>query len=128
MVRRTGVHRIVSIGLLLVSSISAGMSSDGCSTTVPGVTPRSAPDVTAEVTPENAHVVTLLVDLKQYPDARTVNWDFGDGAIAANLPADSGSALTHTFVSGGTFTVQAYAFDNVKRQIANGSVQVTIPS
>src|SRR5262245_41647375 len=104
------------------------MSSDGCSSDLPGMAPRPAPEVTAEVSAGNAHVVSLLLDLRQYNDARTVNWDFGDGAVAVNLPAESGTAITHTFVSGGTFMVQAYAFDNIKNQIANGSVEVTIPS
>src|SRR5437870_378627 len=73
MMRRAGC-----VVFLFLAALTAGMSSDGCSVVVPGVTPRSAPPLTSEVSPVNSRLITLSADVSQYPDARTINWDFGD--------------------------------------------------
>src|SRR5947207_4363533 len=103
------MRRAGCVAFLLLAGLTAGMSSDGCSAVVPGVTARSAPQLTSEVSPDNPRFITLSADVSQYPDARTINWDFGDGSAATNLGLPAGASVTHAFSGGGAFMVQFYA-------------------
>jgi cyclophilin family peptidyl-prolyl cis-trans isomerase/chitodextrinase len=53
---------------------------------------------------------SFTVDLRRYPEANRITWEFGDGAMAAGLPVASGRTVTHEFPQGGVYNVRVHLF------------------
>jgi cyclophilin family peptidyl-prolyl cis-trans isomerase/chitodextrinase len=79
----------------------------------------------------------FTVDLRDYPEAQRLSWDFGDGAASVNLPLATGRAVIHDYANGGTYLVSVHLFTDLhhidgsgSQWIASGSlpVQVTGPN
>jgi len=74
------------------------------------VLPRPAPAVLSTTPPQPTLERRFSVDLRLYPDAATIAWEFGDGSIAANLTRAQGESVSHTYAASGTFTVKVHVF------------------
>ncbi|HPF41474.1 MAG TPA: PKD domain-containing protein [Phycisphaerae bacterium] len=102
-----------ALTLLIGLSFSMGMSTDGCNTSGPGTSfdLRQPPAVLATSPAADTRLRRIEVDLRDYPDAHTINWEFGDGATMNNKSIVEGRVVTHDFVEDGVFTVRAYVFN-----------------
>lgn len=98
--------------LLLSLAWSMGMMTDGCNTTGPGTSfdLRPPPAVLSGTPATDSRVRRIEVDLRNYPDAHSVNWEFGDGSSMNDKSIAEGRVVTHEFTSDGTFVVRAYLF------------------
>lgn len=121
--------------LLTIVPGLVAMTGDGCSDMggVAGLFARPAPGVVATARSSEFVVgeplsFTLRVDLSNYPEARRLNWDFGDGSRSVGLPTSSGQTIVHAYLRPGTFTAKAYLFDSNGASLATGSTTVTVPS
>jgi PKD repeat protein len=63
----------------------------------------------------------LLILLLQAQGATSFNWNFGDGTIITNGPAN----VSHTYAQAGTYTVTFEASNGICSAVANTTVEVT---
>lgn len=107
------MHRMTILCLIGGLSVMLGMSGEGCQVDN-GLLPGLAKPLT--IIPTNPDEETLLrtfrVDLSGYPQARTINWSFGDGSMAVNLPVATGQRAAHEFTRAGTFEVSVFLFSD----------------
>ncbi len=105
------MKRLGRLRLLSALAILVGMAQAGCdqfSGLILGL--RSPPAIIPFGPAEDTLTRTFSVDLRRYPDAQQVTWDFGDGATTAGMPISAGKVITHNFVRAGTFNVVVYLF------------------
>lgn len=100
--------------LIMVLGIiaSLGMTTDGCNTAGPGTSfDLRPPPAVLSITPtSDSRLRRIEVNLRDYPDAYSINWEFGDGSTANDRTIAEGRVVSHEFVADGTFTVRAYLF------------------
>ena len=128
------MNRATILCLIGGMSVLLGMSGEGCLVTP--VLPSGDPPAPAiiPVNPTDATLQrTFAVDLSNYPQTESINWDFGDGGVMANLPVASGRTVTHEFAHGGTFTVTVHLFGGKDwidargtSRLASGSLPVEV--
>ncbi len=129
------MNRTVSIGLIGCLSVWLGMAGGDCDAGVnlallPG---RAAPAIIATAPGSGSAQRTFEVDLRRYPDAASIAWEFGDGGKMASLSVSGGRVVSHTYGSNGTFDVKVHLFSapNVvdaepARLLATGSLPVDV--
>ncbi|MBK8268426.1 MAG: peptidylprolyl isomerase [Planctomycetes bacterium] len=130
------MKRMTTLSILACLIASLGMSGESCD---PGanldllINLRGEPAILASSPREDAGQRTFEVDLRSYPDAARVNWDFGDGGTMRDLTIARGKAVSHNYNDNGTFTVTVRLFsapDIVKnepaRLLATGSLPVDV--
>lgn len=71
---------------------------------------RPAPIITATSPGDGNAERTFEVDLRRYPDAASLTWEFGDGGKMSSLSISRGRVVSHTFTSNGTFEVKVHLF------------------
>jgi cyclophilin family peptidyl-prolyl cis-trans isomerase len=92
-------------------SVMLGMSGEGCMVTPVLPSGDPPPPVIIPVNPTDATLQrTFTVDPSDYPETESINWDFGDGAAATNMPLSIGRTVTHGYAHGGTFVVNVHLF------------------
>lgn len=114
-------HPFVVLGAVLFF----GMGQSGCPTPTLPVTFRPAPTITPVNLVDGNLNVSFHADLAAYPDARSLNWEFGDGSSATNLNPASGQNISHLFLRSGTFRVRVHVF-NASSRIGTGELSVTV--
>lgn len=80
---------------------------------------RNPPVIIPTAAPADSFSWSFSVDLRNYPDAATLAWDFGDGSTVSNLKVNSGRNIAHDFVAAGQFTVKVHLFNN--GEVVNGT-------
>lgn len=120
------INRIRAGLVLLALGLAGCNGAPNAGLPIPPIPGRPNPMITAQPDANNGRIVTLRADISDYPDARTLNWDFGDGSTITNLFANTGTALTHTFLASGTFTVEISLFNNVRQRIATGKLELVV--
>ncbi len=92
-------------------SVTMGMAADSCSIANGlGSSFRPPPIIVPFGPAENTRQRSFKVELGDYPETQTINWDFGDGSKQSNLPVAQGQTIAHTFVKNGTFQVTVHLF------------------
>ncbi|MBX3395147.1 MAG: peptidylprolyl isomerase [Phycisphaerae bacterium] len=96
---------------------------------------RGPPAIIASSPREDAAERTFEVDLRSYPDAFEISWEFGDGSAKRGLDRERGKRISHVYSASGTFTVtvRLYSLADVIGQrpaelIATGALPVTVLS
>lgn len=113
------MKRYAVVLLLGGLSVSLGMTADSCSVTNGLGLPSRPPPIIVPFGPsENTLQRSFKVELGDYPETQTINWDFGDGSKQSNLPVAQGQTVAHTFVNNGTFQVTVHLFG--PRDLASG--------
>lgn len=104
----------------------------GQQTTQSALVAVQRPVVTVSVQPSatlgqvgTAITFTVTVTNPQNVPIQRVTLDFGDGSPTVTLPATGGTA-TRTYLTSGTFTVRARAFDQSGNVLSEGTTSVTI--
>ncbi len=94
-------------GVFLGTLVAAG----GCGTVV-GLPElgRQAPVIIPTNPDEPTLQRSFTVDLRGYPEADQVNWEFGDGSVAAAMPIANGRAVIHDYAGSGTYLVSVHLF------------------
>lgn len=76
---------------------------------------------------------TFRVDLRAYPEARSLTWEFGDGTVLTRLPVSTGDSVVHTYPRSGTYDVAVHLFSDsdpytgrAAGWIATGSLPVSV--
>lgn len=108
--------------LLCVPALVFMMGQSGCPLPTLGGSTRPL-TITVVSLPDGSLTGSFSIDLSLFPDAASVNWDFGDGSIVTNLSPNNGRFVTHTFPRSGSYTLRAYAFN---RAAAIGSAQKSV--
>ncbi len=112
--------------LICLPLLTVMMGQSGCPGTIP--TPpllRPAPQI-ALVNPSDSSLeLSFTLDLGLYPDAWSINWEYGDGSRVIGLTPNSGKFVTHVFEANGNFTVKAYVF-NSQALIGQGELPVVV--
>ncbi len=126
----------ISRGLVLVALLGAAcMIGTGCNgLDLSGLLNlRNPPVIIPTAAPADSFNWSFAVDLRNYPDAASLAWDFGDGSTVSNLKVNSGRNIAHDFVAAGQFTVQVHLFNNGQavngtgpQLIATGSLPVEV--
>lgn len=102
--------------LIFLGGLTAclGMSGDGCQLS-PVVLPdlRPPPAILSTNPSEDTLRRTLEVDLRRYPEAESITWQFGDGSMVPNLSIAQGRQVSHTFTGNGTFAVRVFLFSGM---------------
>jgi cyclophilin family peptidyl-prolyl cis-trans isomerase/chitodextrinase len=105
------MNRATILCLIGGMSVMLGMSGQGCLVTSPVSPADPAPPAIIPVNPTDATLQrTFSVDLRDYPQTKTINWDFGDGGAATNMSVETGRTITHGYRRGGTFVVSVHLF------------------
>jgi len=105
------MNRATALCLLGSLFVVLGMSGDGCRS-IPSLLPdlRPPPAVLSTSPGEDTRQRTLEVDLRRYPDAQSITWDFGDGAVIPNMAVSTGRRVSHEFTGDATYLVRAFLF------------------
>lgn len=99
--------------LCLLGGMSAwlGMAGDGCGFDPAGsLQLRKPPAILPSNPQEDSLLRTLEVDLRSYPEADRISWDFGDGTVLVDLSRSAGQRVTHEFTGSGTFLLKVHLF------------------
>jgi|GEM_PF-1748805 len=102
-----------SLALLgLALTVWMGMNVEGCDAIGPGtsIDGRTPPALLAEYIDASARRMRFDVDLRNYPDAVRISWEFGDGSALNARSISTQKVVSHQFANDGTFTVRAYLF------------------
>jgi cyclophilin family peptidyl-prolyl cis-trans isomerase/chitodextrinase len=94
---------------------------------------RDAPVIIPAGATEDSFSMSFSVDLRDYPEAAMVSWNFGDGGTSPSMMVSKGTTISHSFPSAGTYTVVVHVFDggdaiNHKSSalIGTGTLPVTV--
>jgi cyclophilin family peptidyl-prolyl cis-trans isomerase/PKD repeat protein len=105
------MNRATILCLIGGMSVMLGMSGEGCRLTSALPVGDPLPPAIIPVNPTDATLQrTFTVDLGDYPQTESINWEFGDGAAATNMTVSTGRTVTHEYARGGTFTVKVHLF------------------
>jgi len=98
--------------LTLALTVWMGMNVDGCDAIGPGtsIDGRTPPALLAEYIDASARRMRFDVDLRNYPDAVRISWEFGDGSGLSARAISSNKVVSHQFANDGTYTVRAFLF------------------
>lgn len=113
-------------------SVMAGMTQDGCQGVDIANLGRTPPAIIVENVSVDTLRRTMSVDLRAYPDAMAVTWDFGDEAVKADLSVSQGRSVTHDFPANGTYVLRVHLFSGVhpstreRTRIASGELPITV--
>ncbi|HKQ47384.1 MAG TPA: PKD domain-containing protein [Phycisphaerae bacterium] len=110
-------------------SVFTGMTMGGC----PGgdglvASLRPPPVIIPFGSTQDTFVRSFEVDLSDYPETRSINWEFGDGSMQAGLPVSQGRIVSHTFSSNGTFQVIVHLFGPPDLAAGTGPEQIGVGS
>lgn len=128
------MKRTATLCLLGGLVVMLGMTGEGCPRLpeLPGLG-RLPPAIIPTVPTEPSLRHTYTVDLRDYPETHRISWDFGDGAVAVDLPVATGRTVVHDFAEPGTFEVTVYLFsvpaqftDGGARLLASGALPVDV--
>ncbi|MBN2561816.1 MAG: peptidylprolyl isomerase [Phycisphaerae bacterium] len=91
--------------------VSLGMTGEGCFqlSDIPGFD-RTPPAIIPTNPDEGSLQRTFTVDLRDYPEAHRIAWEFGDGATATDMLVFTGQSVTHDYQRIGTFNVSVHLF------------------
>lgn len=105
------MKRFTAMALLSALATAMGMSADGClSLPGPFLGERRPPAIIPTSPIDDSLTWSFSVDLRRFPDARSVTWDFGDGGVMTAMPAGKGRFVTHVFTGPGVFNVTVHVF------------------
>jgi len=102
-----------SLGFLtLALTVWMGMNVDGCDAIGPGtsIDGRTPPALLAEYIDAPARRMRFDIDLRGYPDAVRISWEFGDGSGLSARAISTNKVVSHQFANDGTYTVRAFLF------------------
>lgn len=119
------MRKTVSL-LVALPLLTAMMGQGGCPGTIP--TPpllRPAPQISLVNPSDSSLELSFTVDLGLYPDAWSINWDYGDGSRTIGLSPSTGKFITHVFEANGNFTVKVFVF-NSQALIGQGELPVVV--
>lgn len=119
------MKRAVSL-LIALPLLTAMMGQGGCPGTIP--TPpllRPAPQISLVNPSDSSLDLSFSLDLGLYPDAWSINWEWGDGSRTIGLSPTSGKFISHVYQANGNFTVKAYVF-NSQALIGQGELPVVV--
>ena len=123
------MNRATILFLIGGMSVLMGMSGQGCLVTSPITSGDPQPPAIIPVNPTEPTLQrTFTVDLSDYPQTETINWDFGDGGAAMNMPVASGRTITHDYRRGGTFVVSVHLFAGKNWVDARGTARLATGS
>lgn len=107
MTKKTGfvVACLVAAGAMALTAV--GCKTDGFG--IP-ILPREGPAIITTTPAQPTLQRRFVVDLRNYLEASTLAWEFGDGSVALNLSRAAGTEVTHTYANAGTFTVKVHVF------------------
>ncbi|MBI5764875.1 MAG: peptidylprolyl isomerase [Planctomycetes bacterium] len=111
-----GLVLVALLGSAIVSAIATGCNGIDLSGLL---NLRNPPAIIPTGAPTDSFHWSFMVDLRNYPDASSLAWDFGDGSTVSNLTVNSGRYIAHDFVTAGQFTVRVHLFNN--GQVVNGT-------
>jgi len=129
---RTPYLRTATVCLCLGVLASLGTTGNGCfqpTDLLPRMTPVIIPAAAPADQPWHR---TYTLDFRGYPEAQSVSWEFGDGAVALHRPISSGCTIAHSYQRSGTFVVKAHLFSGVQlpaghaRLLASASLPVDV--
>lgn len=108
------MNRVTVLVVLGGLTACLGMSGDGCQLG-PVVLPdlRPPPAILSTNPGEDTLRRTLEVDLRRYPEARSITWEFGDGSMVPNLTTAQGRQVSHEFTGNGTYAVRVFLFSGM---------------
>lgn len=86
---------------------------------------RPAPAIVVNNPSGTSRSISFSVDLTLFPDAVSINWDFGDNSSANNLPPASGRVIAHDYAADGRFTVRVFIFGR-DRLLAQNQTNVQV--
>jgi len=116
-----------SLSLLIgLPLLTAMMGQGGCPGTIP--TPpflRPAPQIDLVNPSDSSLELSFSVNLGLYPDAWSLNWEFGDGSRTIGLSPNTGKFITHVYPANGNYTVKVYVF-NSQALIGQGELPVVV--
>ncbi len=125
-------HRVIfSFVVMAAIGASAGTSCRLDGYGVP-VIPREDPAVLSTTPAQPSLERRFNVDLRTYPDAASMIWEFGDGSVSINLPREQGESISHTYAANGTYTVKVHLFgsknvlDLTIPKLGTGELPVTV--
>lgn len=106
------MKRVTTFSLLIGLCASLGMSGQACDPAANLIFDdlRGDPIIIGSTPREGSFERSFEVDLRDYPDAASINWDFGDGGSMKNLSVSRGRRVAHGFQENGTFTVTVRLF------------------
>lgn len=130
------MKRFHHLFLLACATSSLGMTGGTCDSSANlGLIDalRGPPAIIATSPREDAAERTFEVDLRSYPDAFEISWEFGDGSAKRGLDRERGKKISHAYSTSGTFivTVRLFSLVDVIGQrpaelLATGTLPVTI--
>jgi cyclophilin family peptidyl-prolyl cis-trans isomerase/chitodextrinase len=119
-------YRAIFAVIFSISAIGlcAGASCDSLSAVLPaGI--RPAPVIIPAGNPQNSFSRTYSVDLRAYPEAASLTWEYGDGSESPTMQIAAGKTISHTYVRGGTFNVQVHLFSGMDIATGEGPKLIT---
>jgi len=108
------MNRATVLIVLCGLTVCLGMSGDGCllgSVVLPDL--RPPPAILSTNPGGDTLRRTLEVDLRRYPEAESITWEFGDGSMVPNLSIAQGRQVSHAFTGNGTFAVRVFLFSGM---------------
>lgn len=124
--------RSTALCILVGAFASLGMTGNGCFQPT-DLLPRMVPVIIPAAAPaDQPWHRTYALDLRSYPEAESVSWEFGDGAVALHRPIAAGRTIAHNYQRSGTFVVKAHLFTGVEipaghvRLLASASLPVDV--
>lgn len=128
------MNRTAIVCLIALASTTLGAVGDGCLVdSLDGLVGPTPPAIIPTNPGGSAMIRTLTVDLRDYPQAARINWDFGDGGFVADLTVETGRSVSHEFTASGTFEVKVYLFTQRNwldggrsRLIATGTLPIAV--
>jgi len=114
----------VAIALPPLLAVTLGLS--GCPTTIPSPFVRTVAITLANPAGSAPSLTqSFVADLTLFPDASSMNWEFGDGSQVRGISPANGQRITHDYRDNGNFTVKVYVF-NRQAMLGQGELAITV--